>query len=341
MTRRGMDRRAFLGSAAATAALGCAASGPRRGAPAPAMVGSAIALPGMRAQNARLAAGGDPLDAVIEAVKLVEADPEDTSVGLGGLPNAEGVVQLDAACMHGPSHAAGAVAALENILHPCAVARAVMEETPHVLLVGPGAYRFARERGHAHVELLTDASRQAWERWKARRGETSAATPLAAERWGTVHCSALSARGEVACTTTTSGLAWKLPGRVGDSPLIGAGLFCDQEGGSAGATGRGESAILVLASATLVELMRRGAPPLEAGLEVLRRVDAATRKQARRLPSLLDADGTPAFHLQLYALALDGACAGVTLRGGGRYALATPDGGPRLEPLVALHPRAS
>jgi N4-(beta-N-acetylglucosaminyl)-L-asparaginase len=323
------------------------------------MAGSANALEGMQRSYARLVEGADPLDVAIEVVKVVEADPKDSSVGLGGLPNEDGVVQLDAAVMHGPTHNAGAVACLENILHPCEVARLVMERTDHVLLVGRGAYEFARAHGHPHVELLTEEARRAWLEWKETMSERDDRLPprpahdedggggrarTALADWpagrvtGTVHCSALSVRGEVGCTTTTSGLAWKIPGRVGDSPIVGAGLFCDQEGGSAGCTGRGEAAILSTAAASAVALLGRGASPLEAGMEVLERVTRQTRRLATWQRELLDEAGLPAFGLRLYLLALDGRHAGVSLRGGGTYAAADPDGGPRLVELAALHP---
>lgn len=322
----------------------------------PVLVGSSNGLEGMRRHWSALADGADPLDVAIEVIKIVEADPTDHSVGLGGLPNEDGVVQLDAAVMHGPTHNAGAVAALENILHPCEVARLVMERTDHWLLAGPGAYAFAREHGHAHVELLTDEARAMWTKW--RNGENSLdfrvprqrprgtdadrqarATPEETGSWitGTSHCSALSARGEVACATTTSGQSYKLPGRVGDSPIVGAGLYCDQEAGSAGSTGRGEAAVLSAGSASVVELLRRGASAREAGLEVLERITRQARRAARWQPGLVDERGVPTFSIQFYVLDLRGGHAGVTLRGGGKYALADAEGGARLEPLVALH----
>jgi N4-(beta-N-acetylglucosaminyl)-L-asparaginase len=156
------------------------------------------------------------------------------------------------------------------------------------------------------------------------------------QQHGTVHCSALSSRGDLACTTTTSGLPFKIHGRVGDSPIIGAGLYCDQEAGSAGATGRGEASILANGSFAIVELMRRGSAPLEAGLEVLRRIVRQTQRQARWQPALIDAQGVPTFDLNFYVLGVDGAWAGVTLKGGGNFAVSDPAGGPRLEPLVPL-----
>ena len=302
-------------------------------------------------------------------MKVVEADEKDSSVGLGGLPNEEGVVQLDAACMHGPTHNSGGVAGIENILHPSEVARLVMERTDHCLLVGRGAYEFARQHGHPHVELLTERARAVWLRWKETMSEQddrlpppkpkpeeekhgslldssdddaraalAAAEPRVPTRWerhGTIHCSVLSTKGEVACTTTTSGLAFKIPGRIGDSPIIGAGLYCDQEAGSAGATGRGEAAILANGSFAIVEMLRQGLPPLEAGSKILERIARQVQRQAKWQPALIDAKGRPAFGLNFYILGLDGSWAGVTLSGHDRkFAVADPDGGPRLERLV-------
>jgi N4-(beta-N-acetylglucosaminyl)-L-asparaginase len=374
------DRRHLFGAGAAYAALACTSTSNRSIASAaqqpegrkaregyPVMVGSANALAGMRLHYEMLLKGADPLDAAVEVVKVVEADPKDTSVGLGGLPNEEGVVQLDAAVMHGPTHNSGAVACIENILHPSAVAKLVMERTDHCLLVGEGAYRFARAHGFEHVDLLTKEARETWLEWKeAREGGDWLPPRKSAERkqakldqrnrelertlayvralesrgyehaWGTVHCSALSMRGEIACTTTTSGLAFKIPGRVGDSPILGAGLYCDQEAGSAGSTGRGEASILANASFAIVELMRQGAAPLEAGREVLRRIVRQVRRQAQWQPAMLGADGLPAFNLNYYVLGLDGAFAGLTLKGGGQFAVADPEKGPRLENLEPL-----
>lgn len=355
------------GAASGSSARPAAQGGARRArAGHPVLVGSRNALAGMQRQYAALQAGADPLDVAIEVVKVAEADPEDDSVGLGGLPNEEGVVQLDAACMYGPRHKSGAVACLENILHPSEVARLVLERTDHCLLVGRDAYAFARAHGHEHVELLTEPSRKKWLEWKNDpRHETDhlppaaklpflgardASGPRVAEdarherrrrAWrdrvtGTIHCSALALDGAIACTTTTSGLSWKIAGRVGDSPIVGAGLYCDQEAGSAGATGRGEACVLAAGSATIVELMRQGASPVEAGLEVLRRVVRQTQRQARWQPELFAKDGWPSFGLNFYVLGLDGAWAGVTLRGGGEFAVADPEKGPRLEKLVAL-----
>jgi N4-(beta-N-acetylglucosaminyl)-L-asparaginase len=263
--------------------------------------------------------------------------------------------------MHGPTHNSGAVACIENILHPSAVARLVMERTDHCMIVGRGAYEFARQHGHPHVELLTDAARKIWLRWKETMSDGDdrlpprpepeeeqhgSLEPRGLERdergrlstTGTIHCSVLSTAGEVSCTTTTSGLSYKVPGRVGDSPIVGAGLYCDMEAGSAGATGRGEAAILSNGSFACVELMRQGAAPLEAGLEVLRRVARQVERQKSWQPGLQGAGGKPAFNLNYYLLGLDGAWAGVTLKGKGqKFAVADPADGPRLVNLTPLY----
>lgn len=370
-----IPRRRLLAAAAGAAAAPAVHAAPRRQEPSapspvegrPTLVGSANALPGMKQVWDAFSAGGEVLDAIVDVVKVAEANEKDHSVGLGGLPDEAGHVTLDAAIMHGPTHNSGAVACIENILHPSEVARLVMERTDHCLLVGPGAYRFARDHGHPHTELLTEAAREIWMRWRESMSDRDdRIVPAAAGRddkkggavveihgekvaledlfgakrvSGTIHCSGLSTRGEVACTTTTSGLSFKIPGRVGDSPIVGAGLYCDQEAGSAGGTGRGESAILANASFAVVEALRRGADPLDAGMEALNRVTRQARRGASWQPGLVDESGTPTFGLQLYVLGLDGRTAGVTLRGGGRYAVADRSEGPRLESLEALHAR--
>ncbi len=390
-----LDRRSLLGAALGAGALFSCAASRAQSAPAPAarasepalandaararaartprkdhpiLIGSANGLAGMKASYGKLLNGADPLDVVIEVVKVQEADPLDDSVGLGGLPNAEGVVQLDAACMYGPRHKSGAVACLENILHPSEVARLVLERTDHCLLVGHDAYLFARGFGHEHVELLTEASRKKWLEWRESLSKeddylppppklpfqsslapaSSASNLLAASdarvrRWnalrqtGTIHCSALAKDGAIACTTTTSGLAWKIPGRVGDSPLIGAGLYCDQEVGSAGGTGRGESCILANGSFAVIELLRQGWPVKEALLEILGRVTRQTQRQARYQPELVDEKGIPTFNLHLYAVTIEGEWAGAALKGPAEFAVSDPEHGPRVEQAVVLH----
>lgn len=363
------SRRAFLGASLSTGAVFAApnvnVSRARQAVKGrPTLVGSGNALKGMKLAYPRLVAGEEPLDVALDVVKVQEADPKDISVGLGGLPNEDGVVQLDSAVMHGPTHNSGAVASIENILHPCEVARLVMERTDHCMIVGPGAYEFARMHGFPHTELLTDSTREIWLKWKetlsdrddrfpppAKKddekqgryylydGEKVAEADLFGDKrpTGTIHCSALARNGDIACTTTTSGLAWKIPGRVGDSPIVGAGLYCDQEAGSAGSTGRGEAAILSNGSFAIVELMRQGAKPVDAGLEVLRRVTRQAQRAAKWQPDLLGEDGLPSFGVNFYVLSLDGTWAGVTLKGGGNFSVADPDGGPRHEKLVALH----
>lgn len=385
-----IDRRSLLGGAiAAGAALGACQSPARaeQSAPAPAkqpaspavvtgrkarpvLVGSNNGLAGMKLHYAKLLDGADPLDIAIEVVKVQEADPNDDSVGLGGLPNEDGVVQLDAACMYGPRHKSGAVACLENILHPSEIARLVLERTDHCLLVGKDAYRFARAHGHEHVELLTEATRKKWMEWMETHSTQDDRLPPPAKipwqgsmpnrtrdarvaalsermrtrQWGTIHCSGMGKDGAIACTTTTSGLSWKIPGRVGDSPIVGAGLYCDQEAGSAGGTGRGEANILANGAFAVVELMRQGAKPLDAAMEVLRRVTRQTERQARYQPEMLDARGKPSFNLSIYVLGLDGTVAGACLlepEKGDRpqYAVATPEDGPHLREFTALHAR--
>ena len=349
-------RRDLLGAAAGGAAASFlvpavhARRARRRGDGPAIMVGSANALPGMKETYDGLQGGAHPLEAVIDTVKVTEADPEDTSVGLGGLPNEDGAVALDAACMDGETHNSGAVAAIENILHPSEVARLVMERTDHCLLVGRGAYEFARAHGHPHTELLTERARKIWLKWMETKttqddrlpppaGEDEkhgVVIPPADERTGTIHCSALTPSGRVACTTTTSGLAFKIPGRVGDSPIVGAGLYCDAEAGSAGSTGRGEAAILANGSFAIVELMRQGASPEEAGLEVLRRIVRQVKRQSRWQPELMTPEGRPSFGVNFYCLDTQGRWAGVTLSGKRRFAVADPEGGPRHEPLTPL-----
>ncbi len=346
MTAPKLSRRHLLGSAAG-AVTTTAIHGRRAGrSVGPVMVGSPNGLPGMKLAWEGLLAGGHPLDAAIATVRVVEADPNDSSVGLGGLPNEDGVVQLDAACMDGETHNSGAVGAIENILHPSEVARLVMERTDHCQIFGEGAYRFARSYGHPHTELMTERTRKRWIRWKESMSDNddrfaprdpseekhgSLTLPARFERHGTIHCSVLSTKAEVACTTTTSGLAWKIPGRVGDSPIIGAGLYCDGEVGSAGSTGRGEAAILSCGSHTIIELLRQGMHPKDAGLELMRRIVRQTKRMSRWQPSLVTEDGRPAFNISFYILDTQGRFAGVRMKGKAKFAVADANKGPRHE----------
>ena len=246
----------------------------------------------------RIVAGADVLDALIAGVNIPELDPAETGVGFGGLPNGDGVVQLDACCMHGPTRRAGGVAAIEGVRTPSRVAHAVMQHTDHHLLVGRGAQDFARQLGFTIEEdLNTPASRQLWLEWKRRLDSTRWLDPARRDQaaldaalgmlrdglirehsfWGTISCNGINAAGDIAGVTTTSGLAWKIPGRVGDSPILGAGLYVDNEVGAAGSTGRGEANLYNLTSYLIVENMRRGMSPKDAAMEGLRRIRAKIR----------------------------------------------------------------
>lgn len=307
-----LSRRDFVLSGAAVLPLvrGTVKRGGALGAPAvrlrpparPCVVASRNGIRGVARAMELISRGTDTLDAVVEAVKIQELDPTDQSVGYGGLPNAEGVVQLDASCMHGPTRRAGAVACLEGIKTPSEVAKCVLKYTNHILLVGKGAQDFAVQFGFRIENLLTEASRQAWLRWRANlnpddnyldipAGESFPTPPT-----GTINCSAVNGNGDISTVTTTAGLAWKVPGRVGDSPIVGAGEYADNEVGAAGSTGRGESNIMICGGFLTVESMRRGLSPTDACLETLRR---AVRMSE---PRLLDADGRPKYDLNFYAV---------------------------------------
>ena len=245
--------------------------------------------------------GTDPLDAAIEGVKIQELDPTDTSVGYGGLPNADGVVQLDASCMHGPSKRAGGVACLEGIKTPSEIAKLVLKYTTHVLLVGEGARRFALSYGYKEEDLLTAESRQAWLKWRANRSPTDDYLDVPDDErmvrpTGTINLNVVTPTGEIASVTTTSGLAFKIPGRVGDSPIIGAGQYCDNAIGAAGSIGLGEANIKICGSFLTVEFMRRGMKPADACLETLKRAVAATE------PRLLGEGGRPKYGLVFHAV---------------------------------------
>jgi N4-(beta-N-acetylglucosaminyl)-L-asparaginase len=236
--------------------------------------------------------GGSALDAVEKSANIIELDPKDTSVGYGGLPNEEGVVQLDASIMDGKTYNAGAVACLENIKNPASVARLVMEKTDHVMLVGQGALAFAKKMGFKEENLLTEKARQIWLRWKEESNPRSDWGPpdhlrrrkLAQHQqeieytYGTTNLLAVDNNGDIAGITSTSGLSWKIPGRVGDSPIIGAGLYVDNEVGAAGATGRGEDVIKSCASFYIVMRMREGRTPQQACEDAMKMIVAKYRK---------------------------------------------------------------
>jgi N4-(beta-N-acetylglucosaminyl)-L-asparaginase len=322
--------------------------------------------------------GEDPLDALIAGVNIPELDPLETGIGYGGLPNADGVVQLDSCCMHGPKKWAGGVAAIEGVRTPSRVAKAVAELTDHHLIAGKGAQDFARELGFTiEDDLNTERSRALWLEWRRRvdpehwltpeqrapgrpggdgeaareaMGRASAARARAdawyraglemvaeglipeGSFWGTINCDAITSDGRIAGVTTTSGLSWKIPGRVGDSPILGAGLYVDNDVGAAGSTGRGESNLYNLSSFLIVENMRRGMSPKDAGLEALRRVHANTIERR-----LLNARGLPNFNLRFYALNKNGDYAGVAMYASGEATFAVcDDNGARELPLEPL-----
>jgi N4-(beta-N-acetylglucosaminyl)-L-asparaginase len=277
----------------------------------------------------QLTQGGDVLDALIAGVNILELDPEEDSVGYGGLPNADGVVQLDSCCMHGPKRRAGGVAGLEGVRTPSRVAKLVMDQTDHHLLVGAGAQAFARNFGmRIEQDLNTEHSRKAWLEWKRRSDPGHYLDPdrraeldrgildslfddgLLYSRvvHGTINCEGINAKGEICGVTTTSGLAWKIPGRVGDSPILGAGLYVDGAVGAAGSTGRGEANLYNLSSYLIVENLRRGMHPKDAGLEALKRVRANTVERRLRR-----ANGDPNFSLSFYVLNAKGEHAGVSM----------------------------
>ncbi|MCX8229668.1 MAG: N(4)-(beta-N-acetylglucosaminyl)-L-asparaginase [Planctomycetota bacterium] len=292
-----------------------------------------------------------PVSAAVQGVGLVEKDPNDLSVGLGGLPDENGRVTLDSACMDGPTHNAGSVGCIQDILHPAQVAERVMDCTDHINLVGPGAKNFALEQGFKETELLTERTRKIWQKWLANRTEDDRLWPLGdvnpadpilqgeARPWGTIHCSALAPDGSLGCCTTTSGLAFKIPGRIGDSPLIGCGLYCDNEIGSAGATGRGEAAILSGGSWLVVERMRAGDTPTQACLYALRRVTEQAERGARWQPALWK-DGRPGFGLTFYAVRKDGLYGSATMLGkpGTQHFAVADEQGSRKETCSILHP---
>src|SRR5436309_15186624 len=300
---------------------------------------------------AMITRGADVLDALIAGVNIVELDPMDDSVGYGGLPNADGVVQLDACCMHGPKNRAGGVAELEGVRTPSKVARLVMDETDHHLLVGKGAQDFARAMGFTiEADLNTENSRQKWLEWKRRTDPLHYLSPKdrqAAYRrvamdmiaegivdqdhyYGTINCNGINAKGEICGVTTTSGLAWKIPGRTGDSPILGAGLYVDGEVGAAGSTGRGEANLYNLSSFVIVDKMRRGAHPKDAAIAALKRVAKNTIEER-----LVNAKGQPNFGLNFYVLNAKGEYAGVAMYES-TYAVCT-ENGPQTVKTEALY----
>ena len=317
----------------------------------PAIVCKVTGTQGMDAAYEMLRRGEDTLDAALHVCKVQEDDPNDDSVGLGGLPNEEGEVELDACSMHGPTRRAGSVAGVRNIKNVSLVTKAVMQHTGHVMLVAEGAQRFAMAQGFPKENLLTERSRKIWMLWKESMSnqdwwgpgvadpnwKSPVATASSSHEWqqrvermyelaaelgiepelrreaiqrvlypptGTIHVSVVNSKGEMSGATTTSGLAWKIAGRIGDSPILGAGCWCDQDVGSAGATGSGEENIKVAGAHTIVENMRKGMSPQEAGLDALRRIARNHNNNNQKLRFL---------DMVYYILRKDGAYAGVSL----------------------------
>ena len=387
-----MDRRDFLKQTSATVALGAALPG---SFPAPAIQTGRVkpvVISDWSGYNFRnggkdnaverafrlITEGKDVLDALIEGVNIPELDPEETGIGYGSLPNADGIVQLDASCMHGPKKRAGAVAGIEGVRTPSLVARAVADYTDNHLLVGKGAQEFARAMGFkVEEDLNTERSRRLFLEWKRRvdperwldpnsparkppegsRG--GAETAGFAERsyeagrsmvrdglipegsfWGTINCDGINSAGDICGVTTTSGLAWKIPGRAGDSPILGAGLYVDNDVGAAGSTGRGEANLYNLSSFLIVESMRRGMSPKDAGMEALKRIKSNTIEKR-----LLNAKGNPNFNIRFFVLNKRGETAGVAMYHAGetRYALCNENGAVALdlEPLLPGTPEGA
>lgn len=356
------NRREFLKTTAA-ATVGLAAARPANAAPAIRRLGRPIVisdLSGFQFRNGGpenaverafrgITSGEDPLDALVAGVNIPELDPEETGIGYGGLPNADGVVELDASVMHGPRRWAGAVAGITGVRTPSLVAKAVAERTDHHLLAGEGARKFARDLGFPiEDDLNTPRSRELWLEWRRRVDPTHWLDPQERLRaaggrreetdpdaipprrppeelrnamrdradaflaaglsmvddglipahsfWGTINCSAVTPSGDIAGVTTTSGLAWKIPGRAGDSPIVGAGQYTDNEIGAAGSTGLGEANIMACGGFLVVEHMRQGMSPTDACLATLRRVVALTP------PRLLNPQGRPTYGLNFYAI---------------------------------------
>lgn len=362
----GVTRRQFVkAGAAGAAALSSGLARPARGAPAvqssgprPVVISSGN---GNRYRNGGdevvverafrlMTEGEDILESLIAGVNIVELDPDDASVGYGGLPNADGVVQLDSCCMHGPLRRAGGVAGIEGVRTPSIVAHHVLQHTDHHLLVGKGAQVFARNMGlKIEDDLNSDGSRSRWLEWKRRidpdhyldpkkRAAAGHAAGLSMVRdglideedyYGTINCDGLNANGDLAGVTTTSGLAWKIPGRVGDSPILGAGLYVDNAVGAAGSTGRGEANLYGLCSFLVVEEMRRGAHPKDAAMTALARVKENTVEKR-----LLNSRGLPAFGLSFYVVNKAGEYAGVSMYTSARSTFAVcTENGPESVPM--------
>ena len=386
-----MDRRDFVKTAAAGAAVGAVPGLDAAAQPATPAIHTRATRPvlvadvsSIRYRNGGpesaierafrgITGGEDILDACVAGVNSPELDPEERGIGYGGLPNADGVVQLDSCLMHGPRRWAGGVAGLEGVKTPSLVAKAVAELTDHHLIVGEGAREFARSLGfEIHDDLNTEASRALWLEWRRRvdpshwldpeerlRGigrpgeDTDPAVRLrrfhdaslaaglsmvddglidADSFWGTTSLEAVSPEGDICGVTTTSGLSWKIPGRAGDSPILGAGQYVDNDVGAAGSTGRGEANLYNLCCFLIVEFMRQGMSPKDAGMAALERVRGNTVESR-----LQNTRGLPSFDLRFFIVNKAGDYAGVAMYGSAESAFAVCDeNGAREEPLEGL-----
>ncbi len=317
----------------------------------PVLISSWNGVPALDRAGALSRQGMELLEAIVEGIALVEDDPEEMSVGYGGLPNEDGVVELDAAVMHGPLHRGAAIAALRGVRHAAAVALEVMRRTDHSLLVGEGARKFALALGFKDEDLLTPRARKAWLDWKASLsdrdawlspnqssggfgqalwagstapgsradapgsvpapGDSRAQAPAVPFTFGTIHVSGVDAQGDLYSCTSTSGLSYKIAGRAGDTPILGAGLYTDNAVGSAGATGRGEAVMQVCGAHGVVAGMEAGLSPTEACLKVLKKITSCTREKR-----LLDARGRPNFNVTLYAVRKDGVTGSASMHQG-------------------------
>ena len=322
-THKNVTRRGFLQLSAVASLPTIAIAGPlpfhvppRRRAVTPTAVGSRNAKDGLKIAIDLMAKKVPPVDAAVAGINPVEEDPNDTSVGYGGLPNERCVVELDSCVMDGPTGLAGAVASLRNIKNPSKVALKVMRRTDHVLLVGVGALEFAKVHGFKEENLLTERARRLWLRWKEnlskdddwvspKEGGTGGKLPRPT---GTIHISAINEKGDLGSCTSTSGLAYKVPGRVGDSPLIGCGLYTDNDHGSAGSTGRGEAVILSNGSSFIVNQMALGRSPKDACLDACKRIARMTR-----VSRLQTAGGQPNFNVNFYAVNKKGETGGAAI----------------------------
>lgn len=341
LSRRQLLETAAIAGAATLLPRELAAQAPAPGASGFRIVSSANGFEAAKVARQAILEGRDPLDAAIAGVNVVELDPDDLTVGYGGIPNEEGVVELDAAVMDGRTMRAGAVAALTGVKTPSKVAKLVMERTDRVFLVGAGARRFATAHGFPDEELLTEKSRRIWLYWKNRLSDLDDWIEAAKDAddpdvrdflrkygssyfrpQGTIHMSVRSASGDLVGVTTTSGLFFKIPGRVGDSPVVGAGIYSENGVGSAGSTGRGEANLLTCGSHTVVEFLRDGLAPEEACLRALKRIAERTH----HVPRHRDAKGRPTFNVNFYCVDAAGRAAGAAIWSGSKHVVGDAEG---------------